>query len=29
MIIIETFRRGASPSYHPAASIAAIRIDTS
>jgi len=29
MIIIETFRRGTSPRYHPAASIAAIRIDTS
>jgi hypothetical protein len=29
MIIIETFQRGASPRYRPAASIAVIRIDTS
>jgi len=29
MIIIETFQRGASPRYRPAASTAAIRIDTS
>ena len=29
MIVIETFQRGASPRYRPAASTAAIRIDTS
>jgi hypothetical protein len=29
MIIIETFERGASPRYRPAASAAEIRIDTS
>jgi hypothetical protein len=29
MIIVERFQRGASPRYHPAASTAAIRIDTS
>jgi hypothetical protein len=29
MIIIETFQRGASPRYRPAASTAVIRIDTS
>jgi hypothetical protein len=29
MVIIETFQRGASPRYRPAASTAAIRIDTS
>ena len=29
MIIIERFQRGASPRYRPAASTAAIRIDTS
>jgi hypothetical protein len=29
MIIIETFRRGTSPRYRPAAPIAVIRIDTS
>jgi ssDNA-binding Zn-finger/Zn-ribbon topoisomerase 1 len=29
MIIIETFRRGCSPRYHPTAPVAAIRIDTS
>ena len=29
MIIIETFQRGASPGYRPAASTAVIRIDTS
>jgi hypothetical protein len=29
MVIIETFRRGRSPRYRPAASPAAIRVDTS
>ena len=29
MIIIETFKRGCSPHYHPTAPVAAIRIDTS
>jgi hypothetical protein len=29
MIIIETFQRGEAPRYRPAASNAAIRIDTS
>ena len=29
MVIIETFQRGASPRYRPAASTAVIRIDTS
>ena len=29
MIVIETFQRGASPRYRPAASTAVIRIDTS
>jgi predicted RNA-binding Zn-ribbon protein involved in translation (DUF1610 family) len=29
MIIIETFQRGSSPRYRPAASTAVIRIDTS
>jgi Putative transposase len=29
MIIIETFERGSSPCYRPAASIVAVRIDTS
>jgi hypothetical protein len=29
MVIIETFERGCSPRYRPAASTAVIRIDTS
>ena len=29
MVIIETFQRGSSPRYRPAASTAVIRIDTS
>jgi len=29
MVIIEIFQRGGSPRYHPAASTAVIRIDTS
>jgi hypothetical protein len=29
MVIIETFQRGSSPRYRPAASLAAIRVDTS